>query len=404
MKNIYIKKSLLIAFAICVSAFFVDICKAEPLSPTEDTPVTISSVADFSNMYPRVLHTKIDTVLANGILNAKTFTYFGIASYGELTLEYKVDDGEVVPVEEKNIKNKKDIYIGTLEDAIKKGNDYVDYRIKGVFKIDGEEDFVVYEPADAGASSTTFVRTKVVNKIEKEIDGDSGGTISVFAGDQSKGDNGTVIVNVPGGAYSGNHNVVVDFLDESSIDQGSASSKTRQNVISNVAVDVEGVSEINSPIQIKNLPLNNKTNANKFFMQYQEGTEWNNITSSNLSVDKTDQLYSFSSPNLGHYRVLESITLSNSSYRPANRIVVKAKVGSSYPGFEFKYLSEGDKITIYNLKGRKIRKITADGSSDTTVWDGTRDNGDWAESGTYIYQIKLKDGGDVISGTIAFVW
>lgn len=400
MKNIYIKKSLLILSFFVVSAFFVGVCNAEETTTVKQ----IQSVADFSNMYPRVLHTKIDTVLAKGILNAKVFTYFGIASYGELTLEYKVDDGELIQVEEKNIRNKKDIYIGTLEDAIKKGNEYVDYRIKGVFKIDGEEDFVVYEPADAGASSTTFVRTKVVNKIEKEINGDSGGTISVFAGDQSKGDNGTVIVNVPAGAYGGNHNVIVDFLDESSIDQGAVSAKTREKVISNVSVDVDGVSEISNSIQIKNLPLKEKTNANKFFMQYQKGTEWNNILNSNLSVNKQDQLYSFSSANLGHYRVLESITLSNSSYRPSNRIVVKAKIGSSYPGFEFKYLSEGDKITIYNLKGRKIRKISADGSSETTVWDGRRDNGDWAESGTYIYQIKLKDSGEVISGTIAFVW
>ncbi len=66
-------------------------------------------------------------------------------------------------------------------------------------------------------------------------------------------------------------------------------------------------------------------------------------------------------------------------------------------------MQEGDSVSIYNLKGKKIRKISASGS-ENDVWDGRKDNGDWAESGTYIYQIKLKDGGDVISGTIAFVW
>ena len=36
--------------------------------------------------------------------------------------------------------------------------------------------------------------------------------------------------------------------------------------------------------------------------------------------------------------------------------------------------------------------------------EGTNNSGDWAKSGTYIYQIKLKEKSKVISGTIAFVW
>ena len=210
-----------------------------------------------------------------------------------------------------------------------------------------------------------------------------------------------VTVTVSPGAYDGEHHVVVDFLEEASSSSGTG--QVRENVISAASVDVEGVSEIDSPILIKNLPLQTETEASKFTMQYQNGTDWETATSANLSVDKTYQMYSFAAADIGLYRVIESISLSNSSYRPDNRIVVKGKVGSSYPGFEFKYLQQGDSITIYNLKGRKIRKISADGS-DPTIWDGKKDNGDWAESGTYIYQIKLKSGGDAISGTIAFVW
>ena len=399
MEKFY-KKSFLIVFTFLVSALFVGICNAEEIT-VEVGP--IQSVANFTSIDPKIEHTKIDTVLAEGILNAKVYSLFGDAASGDLVLEYELSSGETGEVKKENIANKRDYYIGTPKDCITKDLEYIDYRVKGVFKVDGE-DFIVYAPSDA--SSTTFSRATVISRIEKEIDGDSGDTISVFCGDQSKGDNGTVIVNVPSGAYSGNHNVIIDFLDEASIDQGSVSSKTRENVISNVAVDVEGISEINSPIQIKNLPLRNETKANKFFMQYQEGTDWNKISNSNLSVDKPDQLYSFSAASLGHYRVLESITLSKSSYRPDNRIVVKAKVGNSYPGFEFKYLQEGDTVKIYNLKGKKIAELKS-GSSDGFIWEGkkgTDNNGDWAESGTYIYQIKLKSGGDVISGTIAFVW
>jgi hypothetical protein len=398
MKNIYIKKSLLIAVTFFVITLFVGICNA-----STTTVKTIKSIANFTSIDPKIEHDKIESVLANGILNAKVYTFYGDADYssGTLFLEYKLPSGTEEVIELKNVMDRKNSYLGTPKGVITKEDAYIDYRIKGVFKVDGN-DFIVYAPTDA--SATEFSRATIVSKIDKDVDGSAGDTISVFCGDQSKEENGFVIVTVPPEAYSGTHKVIVDFLDESSIDQGTASSKVRENVISNVAVDVEGVSEISSPIQIQNLPLQQETKANKFFMQYQVGTEWDKISNANLSVNKKDQLYSFSAANLGHYRVLESITLSNSSYRPDNRIVVKAKIGNAYPGFEFKYLNEGDTVTIYNLKGRKIRKISADGSSDTTVWDGTRDNGDWAESGTYIYQIKLKDGGKVISGTIAFVW
>ena len=396
MKNINIKKSLLIAFTFIVTVLFAGVCFAEQ----KTTVKQLKSVADFTSIDPKIEHTKIDTVLANGILNAKVYSLFGDASSAYVVLEYKVDSDNVKTVE-KEITNKRDFFVGTPKGAITKDNDHVYYRIKAVFKV-GDDDFIIYTPK--GTSETEFATVDVVKKIEKNVNGSSGDTISVFCGDQSKEENGFVNVTVPGGAYSGEHKVIVDFLDELSNSGTTESSQTKENIISAVSVDVEGVSEISAPIQISNLPLQIETKANKFFMQYQEGAEWKNITTSNLSVDKSEQTFSFLADSLGRYRVLESIVLSKSSYRPENRIVIKSKVGSSYPGFEFKYLKEGDTITIYNLKGRKIRKITADGSSDITVWDGKRDNGDWAESGTYLYQIKLKDGGDVISGTIAFVW
>ena len=396
MKDNKIKKSLLIAVTFIITVFVAGVCFAEQ----KTTIKQLKSVADFTSIDPKIEHTKIDTVLANGILNAKVYSLFGDASSAYVVLEYKVDSGNVRTVE-KEITNKRDFFVGTPKGEITKENDHVYYRIKAVFNVE-DEDFILYTPS--GTSATEFATVDVVKKIEKEVDGASGGAISVFCGDQYKGDNGYVTVNVPGGAYSGQHKVIVDFLDELSNAGAVDNSQTKENIISAVSVDVEGISDIAAPIQINNLPLQIETRASKFFMQYKEGADWKNITTANLSVDKQEQIFSFLADSLGRYRVLESIVLSKSSYRPENRIVVKAKVGNSYPGFEFKYLKEGDTVTIYNLKGRKVRKITADGSSDITVWNGRRDNGDWAESGTYLYQIKLKDGGDIISGTIAFVW
>ena len=394
MKKNYIKKSLLMMFAFSITVLFSGICVAE----TVETVKKISSEVEFSFIEPRVEHEKIETVLANGILNAKVYADFGEATAGNAVLEYKLDSGEVVEVTKTAIPNRKAFYIGTPKGAITKDNSIIEYRIKCVFDVEGAE-YVLYAPVEA--SSETFVTAQVVSVIEDNIDGSTGGEIAVFCGDQSKEDNGYVIISVPEGAYSGEHKVTVEFLEESSSSGGS--SQVRENVISTASLDVEGVSEINSPILIQNLPLQTETQASKFSLQYQNGTEWENVTGASLSIDKKYQVYAFAASDLGSYRVIESVKLSNTSYRPKNRIVVKNKVGNSYPGFEFKYLQQGDSITIYNLKGKKIRKISADGS-DPTIWDGRKDDGDWAESGTYIYQIKLKSGGDAISGTIAFVW
>ena len=397
MERVFKNISILIAFALLVSLGLANVYAA-----STETVKTIRSEVDFTFIDPIVEHEKIDTVLAGGILNAKVYANFGEASAANAVLEYKLDSGEVVEVTKDAIPNRRNFYIGTEKGAITKDNQIIEYRIKVTFATD-DGDYIVYAPVEA--SSETFVTANVVSVIEETIDGSAGGQKKVFCGDQSKeGDNGYVTVTVPAGAYSGEHKVTVNFLDDTdSSSQGSGSGSTRENIISTASVEVEGLSEIDSPIQIKNLPLQADTNANKFTIQYENGMDWETATGANLSVDKTNQIYSFVAAKLGAYRVIESINLSNSSYRPKNRIVVKGKIGSTYPGFEFKYLQQGDSITIYNLKGRKVRKISADGS-DPVIWDGRKDNGDWAESGTYIYQIKLKSGGDAISGTLAFVW
>ena len=57
-------------------------------------------------------------------------------------------------------------------------------------------------------------------------------------------------------------------------------------------------------------------------------------------------------------------------------------------------------MKIYTTSGKKIKEITS-GDLEGFKWDGRKDNGDWAKSGIYVYQIKVK--GKLISGTIVFV-
>lgn len=87
--------------------------------------------------------------------------------------------------------------------------------------------------------------------------------------------------------------------------------------------------------------------------------------------------------------------------RPVRRTIVKGRIGTKYPGFEFKNMKEGDVLKIFNVNGKKIREISS-GTPDGFIWDGKKDNGDWAKSGIYVYQIKVD--GKLISGTIVFVY
>ena len=398
MEKFYTKKSFLIMFIFSILFLGIGICYAA----SSETYKTISSVADFSSVTPAVKHDKIPTVLANGKFNAKAIVSFGGATMSEanLYLEYKLDSVNISTVSIKKVATRIDYYLAIPEGVITEDLESIEYRIVGEFKIKGQsEPFYAYAP-----SSTTFVTTDVISIIEEDIDGSENSEIKVFSGDQSK-DDGYVTVSVPKGAYDGTHKVTVDFLEDVSYADASSSGQ-RETVISAVSVDVDSVSELKQPITIKNLPLQTETKANRFSLQIFDGAEWKTVPKANLSVDKKNQTYSFSADTLGTYRVLETIVLSDSSYRPSNRIVVKNKIPGSYPGFEFKYLKEGDKVKIYNLKGKKVAELSS-GSSDGFIWEGkkgTNNSGDWVESGTYIYQIKLKDGGDVISGTIAFVW
>ena len=97
--------------------------------------------------------------------------------------------------------------------------------------------------------------------------------------------------------------------------------------------------------------------------------------------------------------VLESPTAEDC--RPVRRTIVKGRIGTKYPGFEFKNMKEGDVLKIYTVNGKKIKEISS-GTPDGFVWDGRKDNGDWAKSGIYVYQ--LKHDGKLISGTIVFVY
>ena len=96
---------------------------------------------------------------------------------------------------------------------------------------------------------------------------------------------------------------------------------------------------------------------------------------------------------------------STDDYRPAKRVRVKSRIGTN-GGFMFKNLVDGDVVKIYTVNGQKIAELNAGETSEGFEWKGrkgTNNSGDWAKSGIYVYQIKLKQG-KIISGTIVLAY
>lgn len=97
---------------------------------------------------------------------------------------------------------------------------------------------------------------------------------------------------------------------------------------------------------------------------------------------------------------------SDNDYRPAKRVRVKARIGTN-GGFKFNNLVDGDVVKIYNVNGQKVAELNAGETSEGFEWKGrkgTNNSGDWAKSGIYIYQIKLKEKSKIISGTIVLAY
>ena len=96
----------------------------------------------------------------------------------------------------------------------------------------------------------------------------------------------------------------------------------------------------------------------------------------------------------------------NDDYRPAKRVRIKSRI-ATYGGFKFNNLVDGDVVKIYSTSGQKIAELTTGESSEGFEWKGrkgTNNSGDWAKSGIYIYQIKLKENSKIISGTIVLAY
>ena len=353
---------------------------AEPLK-------VLSAYVKFGGVIlPTITHTAIETVSSiDKILNAKISVDFGDYSDSTATarIDYSVDGGSVEqepPGEGITIKNNEEFFI-QLPDFLE-SNTNIDYQIV----IDFRDDQGTIIKTVTFPSGTETQHAELTDTVTKDVTASAGGVVEFGSGNQQYESSKLEIA--PNSLSSDAQIIIKQLPIEDYI------SSTEQMAALYQVYSIPDNIEILSPIKATFYYGLNPT-SKKFVLKYkkQDSDNWKDISISNTDLQNKTVMAYISS--LGYYGIFEKVKEEDKSYRPKKRVVVKGR-----DVFRFNGLQQGDSVKIYTTGGKKIREISS-GDADGFKWDGKKDNGDYAASGIYVYQIKVK--GKLISGTIVFV-
>lgn len=247
-------------------------------------------------------------------------------------------------------------------------------------------------------STTTALYVTTVTAVSSQnVDPANPVPVILESGNQTAGNTSIIFVN---GSFTGTQNITITQLDHNNPPAFTgAADKTAETdyFVALYLISPEGL-EIN-PKATLTLYYGN-ANVSRLFMKYRDPDtgKWITITD-NVVIDTNMKTISARIGRLGYYAVSTQGVTPDNDYRPVKRVVIMGQ-----DTFKFENMSDGDKLKIFNVNGKKIREITSRGGYATGFeWDGRKDDGGWAESGTYIYQLNIQGKGKLISGTIAFV-
>ncbi len=371
----------------------------------------VNFVAEVIIPKPSISHTPVTNVSSvERNLNVEATVDFGVytsAPEAQLLYYFDGDSSNIRTASKGSIQNGQPFYIETGKfDA---DHNSISYKIKVNLKGQGDLEEDIYWPEDG-----IFHTVSIANSTSTVI-GDQGGTVEIDDGNQETGN--TSIVIEPGTEDPGSV-VIIEEVNPDDDEFYIIRNNFAETGITIVPLTVTktglsdgngGVTDYTSP-HFMSFSIGTVTNAKKFELRYRK----NKATTPNwadaeiikiLDVDLEQRLVTAKIIKGGYYGVFELKDVSDKDYKPAKRVRVKSRI-SAYGGFMFNNLKEGDVVKIYATTGKKVAELT-EGTARGFEWkgrEGTNNSGDWAESGTYIYQIKLKEKGKVISGTIAFVW
>ena len=380
---------------------------------------TYTAIADFTFREAEIYHTPLNNVLPQqGFVNLKFNVDFGDyrkVEKAELSYYFGGDTSNIYTVANSDkVINRRDFFMKT--DAWVESSS-ISYQVRVTLKMQNGSVGYAYWPEQLNTSSDTFHTAMISNSTSTTVDGE-GGSVDLEDGDQSTGNSGVDLfddIDLPlffdlrdliSPAPNSSTNVTITQL---LYDELNDSPSLWGKVVNGISVEVNPENS-QKGMRVR-ISIKNKTVMNKFVVVYRKNNSIPWAEGRVLKIEKVeDGVVSAIVPRIsGQFAVFESTDLDDSDYRPQKRVKVKSRIASGkYTGFEFKGLKEGDVIKIYNVSGKKIAEITEISLPlGIAYWDGrkgTNNSGDWAESGTYIYQIKLKEKNKIVSGTIAFVW
>ena len=370
----------------------------------------IEFVARVEFKAPVLTHTPITNVSSiSKELNAGVIVDFGMFSYADAKAElvYSLDNSANVTVPYNGtIENNKQFFISTGK--FDEGYSNIKYQIKVSFEKLNKTVYSVYSPE----TSTDFHSATISNSTSTVV-GSGGGQLEYDNGNQETGNDITII---PSGAFEEGTTVIITDLDFSG-----ASPVSGLRSVSKAPAMSSDYGRFGKPIKGKELNVDpaepidqgidmSDRSETKFTVVWRE-TDTSDISTWKVvgeNIQKSSDGYLwFKMAKAGQYLVFPSSDLAAKTHRPVRRTIVKGRIGTKYPGFEFPNLKEGDVLKIYTVNGKKIREISSGSNNnlnDNFVWDGRKDSGDWAKSGIYVYQIKIKETGKLVSGTIVFVY
>lgn len=249
------------------------------------------------------------------------------------------------------------------------------------------------------STATALYVTTVTAVASQNVDPANPVPVVLESGNQTAGNTSIVFVN---GSFTGVQNIIITQLDPNNppsfTGTGVAGKASETDYfVALYLISPEGL-EIN-PKATLTLYYGN-ANVSRLFMKYRDPDtgKWITITD-NVVIDTNMKTISARIGRLGYYAVSTQGVTPDNDYRPVKRVVIMGQ-----DTFKFENMTDGDKLKIFNVNGKKIREITSRGGYATGFeWDGRKDDGGWAESGTYIYQLNIQGKGKLISGTIAFV-
>ena len=250
-----------------------------------------------------------------------------------------------------------------------------------------------YLPTSGAAFTSDIISAKTIAL------GNGGGTVSLPNGNPQDGQTG---LDIPQGALDGNTAITITELDPNDVSVPAGRSPCAS--VRPMAVYTFGPENLNFKkfVTMKLLYQDNnhdgvvegtnyKTNTLRVF--WWDGFDWR------LYGGKNDTAFNLVNyPKIKHfsmYALFPVSSLNDNDYRPKERIITPATIDNKNDFAMFDGLTDGDKVNIYDVNGKRVRQLTDDFS-----WDGKDESGSIVESGIYIYQIKLGESGKIISGTV----